>query len=286
MGISTMGCGGSEDDKKAEAVQVVAKPGPEDMAAAKVLYVKLKAKWDSGVENCPTSIDDLRMGLGDGGMTTPWSGMEGLRHKYFGFDSESETVCGVYCFYSQAALDKYMASDLFKSHDTMPHFSSVEGEVHNVLVGTENSIENYDWPHSPPSREEVTAGAMLVVRLDIDLAKLAETFGKPAETPEADLEQAFYMNFKTDGQNYCGASFGKATGPKGLRGKYFTWNAEKKVCSGFYTFVTKADLDAYMASDLFKTQADPPFITLQSATPYEMLPGTEITIDQGSWTAK
>merc|ERR1712028_180708 len=168
----------------------------------------LKAKWDSGVEQCPTKIEDLRYGLGDGGLTKPWNGMTGLRHKYFGFDKNEEIVCGVYAFYNQAALDTYMASDLFASHEQMPHFSSVEAEVHDVLVGTENSIENYNWNNVPPTRGDVTAGAMLVVRLDIDLGVLAGAVGLPE-----------------------GSS--KESGPKGLRGKYFTWNSEKSVCSGF-----------------------------------------------------
>lgn len=64
----------------APAQQAVS-PSPSDMAEAKVLYVKLKAKWDSGVEGCPTKIEDLRCALGDGGLTKPWSGMTGLRHK-------------------------------------------------------------------------------------------------------------------------------------------------------------------------------------------------------------
>merc|ERR1712159_620076 len=279
-----MGCGTSADDNN-ETV-VAKKPGVEDMAAAKVLYVKLKAKWDSGVEGCPTKIDDLRAGLGDGGLTKPWVGLKGLRHKYFGFDEKDEVVCGVYAFYNQAALDEYMASELFASHKDMPHFSSVDAEVHDVLVGTENSIENYNWGNTPPKREDVTAGAMLVVRLDIDLDVLASAVGLPAEASKADKEGAFRMNFDAKGNNYPGAAFGKESGPKGLRGKYFTWNSESNVCSGFYTFVTKADLDAYMSSDLFKTQAEPPFISLQSATVYEILPGTETTIDQGSWSGK
>jgi hypothetical protein len=261
-------------------------PGPGDMAEAKVLYVKLKAKWDSGKEGCPTKIEDLRSGLGDGGLTKPWSGMTGLRHKYFGFDKNEDLVCGVYAFYSQAALDKYMAGELFASHGQMPHFSSVEAEVHDVLVGTENSIENFSWKNVPPTREDVTAGAMLVVRLDIDLGVLAGAFGLPEGASKEEQEGAFRMNFDSKGNNYPGASFGKESGPKGLRGKYFTWNSEKNVCSGFYTFITKADLDAYMASKLFKEQADAPFISLQSATVYEILPGTEITVDQGSWSGK
>ena len=170
--------------------------------------------------------------------------------RYFGFDKNEEIVCGVYAFYSQAALDKYMASDLFASHKQMPHFSSVEAEVHDVLVGTENSIEvprspiytrrlttstvlaffvqahhlhcltqNYNWNNVPPTRGDVTAGAMLVVRLDIDLGVLAGAVGLPEGSSKKEQEGAFRMNFDSKGMNYPGASFGKESGPKGLRGK-------------------------------------------------------------------
>jgi len=281
-----MGCGGS-DDQKEEAINVdqTTAPTAADMEKAKILYVKLKANWESGVEGCPTSIDQMRMGLGDGGLTKPWMGLPGLRHKYFGWDEEAQMVCGVYVWYDQTSLDEYKAGELFASHEKMPHFSWADStvEVHDVLVGTENSIENYNWPNTPPTRDDVTGGAMLVVRLDIDLGVLAGAVGLPEDATDEQKEGAFFMNFKAEGMNYCGAAFGKESGPKGLRGKYFTWNAETKVCSGFYTFVTRAELDEYMESDLFKTQADPPFISMQSATVYEVLPGTEITIDQGSW---
>jgi hypothetical protein len=210
--------------------------------------------------------------------------IDGLLRRYFGWDAEAEIVCGVYAFYNEAALQEYMTSELFASHEKMPHFSSVEAEVHDVLVGTENSIENYSWPNTPPTREDVTAGAMLVVRLDIDLGVLAGAVGMPEDATPEQKEGAFRMNFDAKGNNYPGAAFGKDSGPKGLRGKYFTFNSETNVCSGFYTFVTRSDLDEYMASDLFKTQADPPFISMQSATVYEILPGTETTIDQGTWT--
>jgi len=272
----------SNTDTVPAAPATTVKPGPNDMADAKVLYVKLPAKWDSGVEGCPTKIDDLRMGLGDGGLTKPWAGLKGLRHKFFGFDKDADLVVGVYCFYNQAALDEYMASELFASHKQMPHFSSVEAEVHDVLVGTENSIENHEWPNTPPTRADVTAGAMLIVRLDIDLAKL----GLPEGASREEQEAAFRMNFDAKGNNFPGGMFGKETGPAGLRGKYFTWNSEMNLCSGFYTFTTREALDTYMASDLFKGQAAAPFITLQSATVFEILPGTEIAIDQGSWSGK
>merc|ERR1719174_2398334 len=197
-----MGCAGSgEAEKKANAPEekeekpqagavpgAQGKAGPGDMADAKVLFVKLKAKWDNGVEGCPTKIDDLRYGLGDGGLTKPWVGLKGLRHKYFGFDSKDEIVVGVYAFYNQAALDEYMAGELFASHKQMPHFSSVDAEVHDVLVGTENSIENYSWANTPPTREDVTAGAMLVVRLGIDLDVSAGAVGLPANASREDKE--------------------------------------------------------------------------------------------------
>ena len=41
-------------------------------------------------------------------------------------------------------------------------------------------------------------------------------------------------------------------GVKGLRTKLFTFEPTTGKGGGIYTFYTKADLDAYMASDLFK----------------------------------
>ena len=60
---------------------------------------------------------------------------------------------------------------------------------------------------------------MLVVRLDIDLDVLAGAVGLPEGATKEDKEGAFRMNFDAKGNNYCGASFGKESGPKGLRGK-------------------------------------------------------------------
>ena len=78
--------------------------------------------------------------IGEKGATSYWSGMEGLRHKYFVYDHETETCGGIYVFYNQGALDKYMASDLFKSHknpEIMPHFNGqVQATVLDVMPGT------------------------------------------------------------------------------------------------------------------------------------------------------
>ena len=109
-----------------------------DMAAAKLLYVQLKLDYSKNPD--VKNLDDLRVLLGEGGATSYWAGMEGLRHKYFIYDHRTETCSGVYVFYTQAALDKYMASDLFKSHqnpEIMPHFNGqVTATVLDVMPGT------------------------------------------------------------------------------------------------------------------------------------------------------
>ena len=79
--------------------------------------------------------------------------------------------------------------------------------------------QNYNWNNVPPTRGDVTAGAMLVVRLDIDLGVLAGAVGLPEGSSKEDQEGAFRMNFDSKGMNYPGAAFGKESGPKGLRGK-------------------------------------------------------------------
>ena len=71
-------------------------PGPQDMADAKILYVQLQCKWDSGVDGAPTEIAHMRSGCGDGGLTKAWSGMDGLRHKYFLYSPSTDVVSGVY----------------------------------------------------------------------------------------------------------------------------------------------------------------------------------------------
>merc|ERR1719324_2114155 len=127
-----MGCAGTDakkaeepvkvDEKKADApkakeegaapASAAGAPGADDMVKAKLLYVKLKCKWDHGVEGLPTNIEQMRGYLGDGGGTEPWKALEGLRHKYFLYNEAEDTIFGVYVFFSQEALDKYMASEL------------------------------------------------------------------------------------------------------------------------------------------------------------------------------
>ena len=109
------------------------------MKAAKLLYVKLAMDWTKNPDL--KSIDDLRGGLGPGGMTAPWAELPGLRHKYFIWHEETQTCSGVYVFYDDESLKKYMESDLFKAHESFPHVTSVDAQVKDVMQGTELSIE-------------------------------------------------------------------------------------------------------------------------------------------------
>ena len=279
-------CGGNrdgpeEDTTKGEAPGAEAKaddgaakaPGAEDMTAAKMLYVKLKAKWDSGVEGCPTSVDELKGALA-GGMAKDWAAIDGLRHKYFLWNGDTETCSGVYVFFNQEKLDAYMASDLFASHEKMPHFSSVEAQPIDVMSGTELSIEKTAWANTPPTADDVGKAVMLIVELKMKYDTGVE--GLP--TNEGDLRG--FMTAPPAGMGYP-ATFG---GLGGLRGKYFGYKTEGDMCYGFYTFTDRASLDTYMASELFTKQGEPPHIDELTYTIHEVMLGTELTMDLGAWT--
>ena len=94
-------------------------------------------------------------------------------------------------------------------------------------------------------------------------------------TPEPALRE-FMATQYTEG-------FNKASGPAGLRGKYFTYKADTEICSGFYTFLDRESLDAYMASDLWKSQSQAPNVESVTFSVHEMLAGTERSIDLGRW---
>ena len=131
------------------------------MTAAKMLYVTLKMDYTKNPDM--KSVDSLKYVLGDMGATAAWAALDGLRHKYFVYDSETDTCSGVYVFYNQKALDEYMGSELFKAQGEYPHVSKVEATVLDVIPGTELSIEKTSWPSTPPTREELVEGKMLIV---------------------------------------------------------------------------------------------------------------------------
>lgn len=266
-----MGCGGSEEKKDEGAVQANApsvEPTAADMEKAKLLYVQLSIDYTTNPDL--KDLDALKYVLGDldGGATKAWANLPGLRHKYFCYTTEGDVCSGVYVFYSEKALNDYMESELFKAQGAYPHVKEVKAEVKDVMPGTEMSIEKTKWAHTPPTREDVTAAKMLIVDLTMNYESGVE--GLPTKKEEL-------YGFIAAGYP---EQFGKL---KGLRGKYFAYDDKIDHCYGFYTFTDQASLDEYMASDLFKTQGDPPHITDVKASVHDILPGTEFSIDLGSW---
>ena len=242
-----------------------------DMEKAKLLYVKLKMDYTTNPD--VPNVDSLKYALSEGGLTKVWAGVPGLRHKSFIYDSTAEVCSGVYVFYTEAALNDYMASELFAAQKTYPHVAEVIAEVKDVMPGTELAIEKTSWPHTPPTRDDVSAAKMLIVDITMDFKTGIE--GLP--TCKEDLYG--FMAAPPNGMGYP-AQFGEL---EGLRGKYFAYDAGIDHCYGFYTFVDQASLDKYMASDLFKLQGDPPHIKELTYKVHDVLPGTEASIDLGEW---
>ena len=69
----------------------------------------------------------------------------------------------------------------------------------------------------------------------------------------------------------------------GLRSKHFTFNEETQEAGGFYTFFNKQALDDYMNSELFESMGTYPFITQLTYKVFEVIPGTELTMDLDDW---
>ena len=238
---------------------------------AKLLYVKLKMDYTASADM--KSVDSLKWVLSEGGATKQWAAVPGLRHKYFIYDAEAEVCSGVYVFYTEAALNDYMASELFAAQKTYPHVKEVTAEVKDVMPGTELAIEKTSWPHTPPTRDDVSAAKMLIVDLTMDYKTGVEGL------PTCKEELYGFMAAPPNGMGYP-AQFGEL---EGLRGKYFAYDASIDHCYGFYTFINQASLDKYMASDLFKKQGEAPHIKELSFKVQEVLPGTESSIDLGEW---
>jgi len=80
-------------------------------------------------------------------------GMEGLRSKFFtmlqddnGKGRPATDLCvGFYTFFTKEALDKYLESDLFKMHNTFPQFAKIDYTVHEVMPGTERTMDLGSW---------------------------------------------------------------------------------------------------------------------------------------------
>jgi len=245
-------------------------PSRDDMVAAKLLYVQMKMDYskNSDIPN----LEALRKGLGDGGMTAPWGSLPGLRHKYFTYNKETDTCCGVYVWYNQEDMDKYMKSELFTGAKSWPHVKELTYSVKDVIPGTEKSIEKTAWSNTPPTREDLCNGKVLVVDLTMDY-----TTGIDGLPTNADQLYGFLES------SYIEPNFGAL---EGLRGKYFVYDKDIDHCYGFYTFITEAALKKYMDSDLFKQQGDGPHIKNLTYEVQDILEGTEKSMDLGSWGKK
>merc|ERR1711865_245784 len=273
-----MGCGGSEEKKEGAAltVDVPQAPTAADMEKAKLLYVELTMDYTSNPEL--PDLNALKYVLGDmngdgTGATMQWATLPGLRHKYFVYDNEANICKGVYVFFDEKSLNDYMASELFKAQGEYPHVSAVTAEVKDVMSGTELAIEKHNWAHTPPTREDIVAGKMLIV----DLTMKYDTGVEGLPTKKEDLYG--FMMAPPNGMGYPD-QFGKLDG---LRGKYFCYDDKIDHCYGFYTFVDQASLDKYMGSELFTKQGEPPHIEALTYKVHDILPGTEKSMDLGSW---
>lgn len=277
-----MSCGGSS--KASSSSEKTREPicaDVNDMKKAYILYVTLKCNWEGNPDI--KTIEDMRKGLGEGGMTAmyaPPDGPKGLRHKYFTYCEETDSIYGVYTWFDRESLESYVQSDLFAAHKTWPQFSQVDYQIHDVMEGTELSIDQGKWSGLDGKAGEAdfqNKAYMLHVYLSIDYT------GNP-DVPD---EIAFRTAVKADGGKFPAMYVGYP----GLRSKFFTMCVDDNgagrpgtdLCCGFYTFFSKKELDAYLESDLFKMHNTFKQFSKIDYTVHEVLPGTERTMDLGSW---
>jgi hypothetical protein len=262
------------------------------MTKAKHLYVKQKFDWTRSSQM--KSLDDLRAALTGkreyaerAGVLTEvkgeryaeaaeaWASVPGLRHKYFVWNKATQTCGGVFVFYDDASLQRYLESDLHNTQRTLPHVAKDEVWAGDVVPGTELSVEKHPWPTSPPMRKHLTMGKMLVVDIHLNY----ET-GNPPRSAE-DLYGM--MAAPPAGQGYLVSAVSEL---RGLRGVYFAYYEKTEHLRGFYTFLDKASLDAYLQSELFESQAEAPHVMDMHHSVHDILPGSELTVDLGVWTGE
>jgi len=141
--------------------------------------------------------------------------------------------------------------------------------VHTLLFGVVATATAQEVPDNTglrPTKQDIEKAVVLDVRFTLDFTVI----------PEMNSAEA-YRNW--------GRSGGQAPWAEvpSLRSKYFTLKEETSEAGGFYTFFNLEALDVYMESDLFKSMGTFPFITNLKYTVYEVIPGTELTMDLGAW---
>ena len=79
------------------------------------------------------------------GYPAQFGDLKGLRGKYFAYDPAIDHCYGFYTFVDDASLKEYMASDLFTKQGEPPHIEDLTYTVHEVLPGSERSMDLGKW---------------------------------------------------------------------------------------------------------------------------------------------
>jgi len=165
-----------------------------------------------------------------------WSGVLGMRSKWFWIDEPSMTMGGVYVFNNMQSVEDYKKTPLFKSMWTTPivDAKTIVIEVHENLPGGEETHMMEKWP--------VSVGRMPVCQGDLKNAWMLMPQFRFDFTTNPDVPDAEAMK-KMMGNG--GTAYWKDI--KGLRTKYFTFRPDDNNKGyGFYIFTNRADLDEYL----------------------------------------
>merc|ERR1711884_87514 len=140
-----------------------------------MLVVDITMDYNTGIEQCPTSKEQLYPALA-GGYTSLFASLPGLRGKYFAYDAATDHCYGFYTFINKESLDGHMASELFTKQAEPPHISDLKYTVQDVLPGTERSIDLGSWKGEQatvvkPGRQDMVDAKLLYVKLKMDYTK-------------------------------------------------------------------------------------------------------------------
>lgn len=249
-----------------------ARPSRQDMTNAWILDARFRIAYDTGIEGLPASPDDFRELL-KGGATDPWADVPGLHTKYFTMTSDEQHGSGIYVFETLDALEQYMSSELFKAFGSYPHIQDVEINVYDILAGSEVTVDQGTWPSGiafQPTREDVEKAVIFYPRFTVDFNTGVQGMPTTPEEFKASLIEPFSATVPW-------------SGVPGLLTKYFTFQAETNVGTGVYIFKSQEDLDQYLKSDLLAAFKGYPHITNLQADTYEVVGGTERTVDLKPW---
>jgi len=155
--------------------------------------------------------------------------IKGLISKTFIGSLEKGIFGGVYYFKDKTSVDGYLESELWKGIVSHPNLVNFKTERYSVAAISEVSNGFADKRKALNSVEKNTANQLLIVNYELSEMSLEE---------HAQLSLDVVGNFAP----------GKI---RGLIGKTFIRNLEKKVFGGVYYFIDKASTEAYLASDLW-----------------------------------